>query len=815
MDLINIMKTINIRNNFLVVSNGIKEEIVTIKSQYEITNKELLKFNVITINELIDNLTFSIDSEAYLYNLEKFKRPISITKQMFEYSKYNLNNINEELNDFMVENENFIIRNQLFINNLNNYQFHIIGDDSLIKPLVKHYKMQVTNIELSGIKLPKVLKFLTKEEEVFYLFEQISHLLLQGNNINDIYIANVDNSYTNLINKLSSFYNIPFDLKATQSLFDIPYIKNIMNNSYDSIINLLANIELLKSTYKEERLFDIITFDSNINKLITVFNNYPHHNYSPNTALNIIIQALKDINVTSQTKLEDVVSLIKTDEIITLNDKAHVFILNTSYESFPKIVKDNSYLSDADKDIIGYPSSSILNISNNTYLEKIIKLKPVSYLSYSLRDNTNEYTASDITSKLIKETHITKISLSDINNGFANEYYKSHFSNKDEDIVTTTFTGEFILTPPEHKELVLALSQKDIKISPSQVTTYFQLPFVYYLERILGFNTFEKNINVNIGNFFHSLIEVLLLLKYEQKVDRRSLSGKSPFSYDEETHSLIFNYIIKKGSYMNDPFDYNLFFDEYVNIFFHREISFINIPKDHKLNKEEQLDIKTLFYVRKHKDTIIESLQFIVDLEEEVPSDELLIEKDIELINLKGQADLVKLYNDNTYSIIDYKTGGRTAFNKNNIIELISSLLLPNNEEIDLKTLSLLQLIFYAFFFYKSNPELELKDLAYFSYLDTPQSLNGITTNSSFDSSHYKRNTGGRRQITKEELATLFVNIEALLKATSININNLVFPITIRRDNKTKTGMDKQYYSVYEALAFFSDNITEGDEEDE
>ena len=112
-----------------------------------------------------------------------------------------------------------------------------------------------------------------------------------------------------------------------------------------------------------------------------------------------------------------------------------MFILNATYESFPKIVKDNDLFSDKDKEEINYPVSSLVNLDNNNYLENIIKRKIVISISYPKKDNYKEYAPSDITLNLLSENQKpTTINLKDLTKSYALDYYKSFFINKDENI---------------------------------------------------------------------------------------------------------------------------------------------------------------------------------------------------------------------------------------------------------------------------------------------------------------------------------------------------------------------------------------------
>ncbi|HHX78984.1 MAG TPA: hypothetical protein GX695_04460, partial [Acholeplasmataceae bacterium] len=228
------------------------------------------------------------------------------------------------------------------------------------------------------------------------------------------------------------------------------------------------------------------------------------------------------------------------------------------------------------------------------------------------------------------------------------------------------------------------------------------------------------------------------------------------------------------------------------------------------LANSDKLLIRTLFYIRKHKLVIVDALKLLIELEETVKSEELIIEKPIEVQNLKGKADLIKLYNNSTYSIIDYKTGERESFSVLKIDELLDKLISGNNEEISFPALNLLQLVLYSYILSKVYSDYKLKDLSYYSYFTNK--LNGITTES-FENNFY---TGGNNRIIESEEVLNDINnkIDILLKKTISSINNVEFSTELRRDEKSKQSLDDSYYSIYEALMFFSEEGGIDDEED-
>ncbi|CCV63921.1 hypothetical protein BN85403440 [Alteracholeplasma palmae J233] len=409
---------------------------------------------------------------------------------------------------------------------------------------------------------------------------------------------------------------------------------------------------------------------------------------------------------------------------------------------------------------------------------------------------------------MLENQPYTKINIEDIRHGFSKEYYKTYFSNKDKGSLLTDFTGAFLLNQDQKTHLINYIKNKGVSLTPTSLTTYFKVPFIYYIEKVLGLDTFKKSINLYLGDFFHILIEVLMVLKYEEKTIRNS-----DFSNDKELNEAIINYIIKKDM---DGFTYEDYFEDFFEVYFKKEIQFIVNLKNKNINEldeTEKLLIKMQFYIHKNKSYITRALERLIDLEDNISSKELYLEKEVIINEFNGRADLVKVYPDNSFSIIDYKTSSKDAFHYDKIIEIFKALLSENKEEeISLSALNLLQLIFYAYFIKKENSNLKLKDLAFYSYFEENLKLNALST-SELDKVYYT--TGKDRMISLEQLDKLYELIEKLLEQTKNDIFNADFPITVRKDTNQKEDLEETIYSIYEALAYFNTNEERDDENED
>ncbi|VEU80600.1 PD-(D/E)XK nuclease family protein [Haploplasma axanthum] len=801
MDFKSIFDSINKENQYLIIPNSLNMRIVKKKSELEITNKSLYKFKILTESEAIDLFSFKVNNELLLYQLQENHLPISITKDKIKFSKYNFKNLNIDLSKFFDESKGFFITNELFKKHISDYQFSLLVSDIYLKPFFDFYNIKYQTIELKPEKNPVFHKFSSKKDELFYLFESISKKLKNGFNINKIFLANIDNTYYVDILKIARFYNIPINLSISYTLNDLSYIREIMSFEFNEIIKILSDNGYRNEYFHDIRKIDEQRFDDAINKLINVFNKYPLNKYENKYLIKLINEDLKTTKIKTS-KLKNALNIISLDEIIGLNDDELVYILNARYEAFPKIAKDNDYLADNDKELIGYPTSTEINISNNDYLEKIIKIKEIEYVSYHEKDKYNQFTPSDIVTKYFDVNQkYSKITIDDLENAFAKEYYKSSFESRESDVLLTSFTGEFKLTEQEKNHLSQYIKLKKIVLTPTAITTYFKIPFIYYIEKILGLDTFTERVDILLGNYFHALIEALMKIKYQDKVVS-----------DLKFKNTYINEYIK--SYKEEEIDYSKYFDDFFNLYFKDENELINelkLKNINDLNEHERLIIKTNFFIKKNKKMIVKALKQLIDLEDYEGSKELLVEYEADQKDFTGRADIVKMYEDNTFGVIDYKLGNKEAFHYEKLVDVFKSLLNPLNDEVSLSSLSLLQLIFYGYFVYKKTNK-KLKYISFYSYFDDGLKLNALS-NVELDKNYFK--TGKDRIISDTNVDELYGLTKDLLNLALESIYDANFPIKVRKDVKRTDDLEDGIYSIYEALAFYNTNIESSDENDD
>lgn len=794
MDINKLFNKLN-KNSILVVNKEAKSSIIKDKTTYELQNKILLQFKVISMDDFLTLLTFNIDDEIILNSLQNLKLPISIIYEMLSFVKYDYSK-HEELNNFYNENQKFILKNQYFLNSLTNKEVVFLEEpiylESILKSLNINY--EVLNDEFN--QFPTIKKFSSKEHEILYLFESILNDLNEGVKVSDIYIANASSEDIKQIKRFSHAYKIPVKFESTSSLFDFKLTKELLKLSKSSLLGLLNDKNLLIETYKPYYLADEMTFEEIISSIVAIFNKYPN-TYEDIYFNKVLIYELKNKKL-KNSKYIDGIQLINIDKIPYIDSK-NIYIINAVYEQFPSIYKDNAYLSDIEKEKIGYPTSKNLNIFMNEKLTKLIKHPNIKYISYALKDKYLTYAPSDILNPYLpSDFSDLKVDELTFNQGI--NIFKNIYKNKVNGKKLITFNPDFSLDKNEHDQLSSYLRQKMMKLSPTAISNYIKSPFIFYLKHILALSNYEIDVNSKIGNFFHLLVEVMYKIKFNPILNEK-----------EKSDDLIEDYIAHNNKVQ---LDLDKLFEDIKSFYFKEELEIINHLKSNPsyISLDKKLAIETMFFVEKNKKLIIDSLIHLQTFEENEPSTELYVEKEVNYLNYTGRIDLMKVHQDQTYfSVIDFKSSAREAFSKEKLFELLTALDEDFESKIQIGQLSLLQLIIYAYLILMTQPKYKFRDAAYFSFLTGDLKFNSIQTK---DLNKELYTSTKSRLITEEELEALFFKLESVLGEVSLRIKALDFKNTVRQSIDYKKNLKTEDFSSYQAIAFFSKYTMEVEDEE-
>jgi len=169
-----------------------------------------------------------------------------------------------------LEKNDLLYKNEYFINSLKENEIIIFGVDVLnkfelemINELRKYTKVEI--IDDRNYKIDKAYLFNDKNEQIRYIFEEISNLLKKDIPLSKIKLANIQEGDYPYIKRISSAYNIPVAIKentfyATNNYKNIK--TNILENKLDDLeenkyINkLISKINGLKNINNLEEILD-------------------------------------------------------------------------------------------------------------------------------------------------------------------------------------------------------------------------------------------------------------------------------------------------------------------------------------------------------------------------------------------------------------------------------------------------------------------------------------------------------------------------------------------------------------------------------
>lgn len=606
-----------LKDNTLIITKD-KNKLI---KDISLTNK-MSSIKIITMNELISGFYFDYDEKAIYYLMNKYNikadiANIYIKNMYFIDNNYTNNKLNKiyELKKELIEN-NLLIINKFFKDFLKTKNISLYGIDyipNIVKKILNNFDYKIINKKDENYK-HTIYEFNTLDEEVAFIATKIVSLIKSGIDINKIYLSNLNDEYRLIIKRIFKMFNIPVYLKESYSIYNT-HTSNLFMSLYDSNIN-----STLKSLEEKINKDEIEIY----NKIVKICNKYIWcDDYLK--VKDLIISDLKNTSV----NLPIIQNSVKEiSNYSSIEDDEYLFLVSFNQGVIPVINKDEDYLSDKDKEILGLETSIDKNLIEKQKVINILSRIKNVFITYKLKSLTDTFSISNINEELKYE-----VVKEEINYNFSNMYNKIILSSNLDTFnkygtITTTLNKLYSNYPSieyrlynnkftgiDKNNLYKYLDNK-LLLSYSSLDNYNRCNFRFYLNNILKLNVFEESFMQYIGNLFHYIL---------------SKAFTNDFNYDEE-------------------------FDSYI--------------------KQKEHSKKELFFIKKLK----EELKFIIEtinnhnrhtsLNEELYEEKIYvnIEGNIK-ITFMGIIDKLKYKKVNDkyiVAIIDYKTGNPNL-NLNNV----------------------------------------------------------------------------------------------------------------------------------------------------
>lgn len=487
----------------MIVSNENKKNILLNKKGLE--NKKYIGFR-----ELKEKLSFSIDERALYEVVKQEKLSVSNAKIILE----NLYMLDEEVDINSVKNlkriykyldeMGLIIRDNLFINKIKSWNVILYGRDFLD---IEEEKL-LSEVNYSFLDIKKYERSIPVsvceniEDEVRNLARNIVKLVREGVNFDNIKVINLSDEVRMCSEKIFPRYNIPSNIHIDKCLYSLPLFKELLNA--DDIYEGLENLKNKVSNEEGEKVLEVV---------LGVFNKYAKLPKDEVTT-NIILEELKNTKIQGKS-INNAVSEGTIDTIYSEDD--YIFIVNFNQGIMPRIYKDEDYLSDKIKAMLGRVTSDQKTLNEKKCVKYFLEHNKNVFISYSKR-NSKEITYP---SSFLEEINVE---IKPINNSYdesnldnkiilsrgLDNYYKYGEINEDvktllnsyEDLPYNSYDNKFGGLSLESIEDI----SKNIVLSSTSMDSYNRCSFRYYLSYILKVDRFEETFMKDVGNLIHFVL---------------------------------------------------------------------------------------------------------------------------------------------------------------------------------------------------------------------------------------------------------------------------------------------------------------------
>lgn len=558
------------------LKNKIREEIMSYK--------QLLDIKIMSISELKNRLFFEPLDITYVTLYKNFNKPLSIINNLIDYlyyidlnQNYQSSKLSElkNIKEFLLKN-NLIKLDKRFSQTLYQYQIKFIGFPLINKEtqfIIN--KLEKLNLDIDILDyyqdyfFQKITHFFTIEDEINHVAYSIAKLLDNNIDINSIKLCNVQDNYLFYLKRIFKNYNIPLNLKSSTSLFNLP-----LSNTF---INLLKEKDKEETiNYLKDNYPDYLEY---INQYINILNKY---SFLKELDLSLIINDLKNTNI-KQKKNTNSIEIVDVEEIG--NSDNHIFVMSCNYNEFPKFKKDEDYLTDQEKEILNISTSKDINKNNIEKINKLIHSSKNIYLSYKDKSYFNEYHKVDYL-KDVEEIEFNKDILESYSVNEDKIQLTKNLDNKKIDSNTLIMHSNYEIHYQEYsnkfKGISLetfnkALKNKKFNISYSNLTTFYQCPFRFYISNILNISTFKESVATLIGNIMHGVIENCYNFDFDFEKEFEYQKEKYINNVELKNSELFFIENIKDKT--EEVVNYLLSREEYTSLNNHKHEEYVHFDK--------------------------------------------------------------------------------------------------------------------------------------------------------------------------------------------------------------------------------------------
>ncbi len=501
-----------------------------------------LKFKLLTKEDALKGFFFTYSDEAVLHLMAHHAISFELAKTYLENMYFlpeplsedaqirNLQTLKNEL-----EEKGFLRHDDLFLSLMKNKEVAVFGYDENDRELSYILNKVSTQYSFAPISCAEetperlAFQFETIEDELQWVFNQISLALSSGVSIDDIFFYDPPSEYSFLLRKLSGFYGIPVNFAHSLTLA-----------SSKPGIEFLAL--LLQGKSPEEALGALSQepLDSIEKQLVDVISNHLPLNLEPHKHHDFFLNKLRETHL-SEPQYDHAVHILKGNYF---PESSHIFLLGFNEGNFPKVIKNVDFLDDSKKRLLGRNDSEYENLKEENTVLSLLNGKHAVTVSFKNQSLTDTFKPSPMISSL--KMKVEKGSLSNVEYG--NEWAKIRLAEYMDSerkyqkrYPLQTSLSEQINVPfrsYDHRYTRVNALQGDSvgRYSYTSISEFFECQFKYYTSRILKIDPFEDTFYTKFGKLAHAVLE----RKYSDSFDFDAVFAEEASMQDFSTKEKVF-----------------------------------------------------------------------------------------------------------------------------------------------------------------------------------------------------------------------------------------------------------------------------------
>ena len=378
-------------------------------------------------------------------------------------------------------------------------------EDGLLNTLFHTYKMQVRYTKTLPIptRIP-VSEYATIEDEVTGFYNRVAALLKQGISLHQIYLMEPDQAYAYELQRQSSYFQIPIQLKKKETVYALPifqiYLRHLQSGeTHEAVLERL-------STYPQE---DVMLLKQTLKQI-------PFKHIPSSMLVSFLVERFQQTEV-KEPRFHRAIQVVRQ---ISPGKDDYLFVLGFLQGQYPQTLRDKGYLTDEIKTSLGmmtttqtqqwavhqlgqtFAQCQHLVVSMPRLLQGKVTIASPLIEMWKMDVQRGNYLANGIDySQGLGQMRKVKYEYLADQFKEIHPYLKAYQQRFHEPIAMF----DYAFSPIDAD-----FQSKPLRLSYSALKDYFQCSFKYYVGRILKVKPMDQDeFYLHLGTFAHEVFEMM------------------------------------------------------------------------------------------------------------------------------------------------------------------------------------------------------------------------------------------------------------------------------------------------------------------